>query len=1745
MKTTLTRLFTVMLLIMVSMGAMADVKVLFGEKGDDKVKTDGDKIEAAYDGGTIVVTQKVVDATKVTVFLTVTPNKGYTMQEKNVIEAYATAPANIGKTRAPEVSENLTLDCDNFKDEYSTRTYYVDVDPNLALWVKSATFEPKNRDSGAKGGLSEGVYVYYIASDGNAASVSNKNTTETYSWSEGSSENYYLVPTCEPASLSDKSDVYNDKTGAQKPFLTTYKTGQDNDAVWVLKQVTDDDGTFYYVIHAKTNKYVVYDPFFTGNNFRRKCMHLQALDSPTENAKFVIRERNDASCFIPKEFRNIEPDNKTTFIFWNIADKNRNSRKGLDGSNYYGGLVGLYCLASNSTVLDANSRWQFEPGLCDAPTIETVSENLYSITPPFTLPSGYTIRYTTDDDVIPGTNTGDEYTLDSQINITQIGTMRAWVVGLGVVLTAVATKTVGAPPTPTITLPSDCNNIVTMEGEGLDVYYTLDGTEPDNTSTLYTEPFALNVDATIKAITYNGSQYSASVATENYTPPYTPAPTITNTGNTVTITAVTGATIRYTVDGGSEQTYSAPFTVSAGYDHEITATAQIAGKGVSCLTNYTVEAPIEITTFAQLKSIAVADYGKKFSLGNDITADNTYTSIGSTSNPFTGSLNGNGHTISGLETPLFGTAEGAVIHDVNLISVSIDSDADAVGAIACVAKGYTRIYNCGILPNSADFPVGTDSHPSVSTTGTYAGSIVGSLEDDSRVVNCFSYADVSAGTTAAGIVGNNAYVSSTSNGVSYGSTAKVTGDKYTELRTMVVNCMFYGDIDASNIYPVYGGAKITNKGATAINNYNFYRNGSNFTGTLQDYNCSWPAEEQNLTRYEYYRNLLNSNRELCGWWVGAPSAPKDLTTGQVQAVPKDASLMAKWVLIPDEAPYPILKPFGKYASPVNIDAGASWRITANEWEGKKLGSIKVNINPGPHASTGVSSKQKVDFIVTDMDTLHADYCYRKIQLPYYNTQFGNSSGKTWADKYAGNYGEYVVTGWEITSIDEGGTPGTFINVDNPTTGVKAWESGYNFADRNCTNKDKYSVSGRVFAQGGYYYVPTGVKEITITAHWAKAIYLDNTGNSYDRVNMSGSNAGTHFAPAGKRSDFGNGRTINNGTINSVIPSSGSVYEDAIVLVGNYQYRNGAGDIKGSANIDGATIMGADLDLDDEPDHCLIWQLGNATTRQSFCPIRFDFLPVVELGMAMKEDGSTQYYSLGCYRPLGHFEVTETSLIHFGQFEFSNRDRPVYAPIILNGGIYDQYTKGHQTYAFKVADDRIDYIIIGGNARIPSFTPGAHPNPTANYPTRHCAVNIIGGTIDNIFLTGNYNSNVTPNTDNPHCYIDGGRIKHVAAAGKEGIDGDVYFKINHSKIWEFYGGSTLATKLITGNIDVTIDNSIVDKYCGGPKFGDMIYDENNFENGKTITTNANNTTFGVYYGGGNGGTSYVQYDNGDGATQVSSFSWSLRKMNVYTANEYIDKATGYKANYDMEIVRESTGTTSGEAVFRTYFYAAQFSATDTGPITNNLTDCTVLTNFYGAGNLGGVKGTVTSTLTDTKVYGSAFGAGFSATVPDVTIHEKDKTPPEIDVLTGIITPQSGGNSTTYTWCYKNNTTGVVVPSGVVIPSNVGTNNPGFEYNNKNYYYTEAELENLGAVTGAVSLTITGSDGEGKGSVIGTADDTTTGNVYGGGDASAVENKTNPGKAFTIVTLSGNTRVLGNVFGGGNKGVVSGSATVNIE
>ena len=1098
-----------------------------------------------------------------------------------------------------------------------------------------------------------------------------------------------------------------------------------------------------------------------------------------------------------------------------------------------------------------------------------------------------------------------------------------------------------------------------------------------------------------------------------------------------------------------------------------------------------------------------------------ITADIQDASGYTTKDSFTGTLAGQAKAdgtfpvITGLTQPIFGTIDGGTVKNVMLKNVTINStsySADTVGAIACVAKGYTRIYNCGILPNTKDFLDG--DHSSVEATNC-AGSIVGSLRDDSRVVNCFSYADVSSSGYAAGIVGNNTFAStaevSTVNGVS----------KYSKLRTMVVNCMYYGDITSSNIWPVYGGEKITNNGDNSINNYNFYSDSCSFSpaaqspATTHKYNCSWPARYDYLTRYEFLRFLLNSNRELCGWWVGAAFAPSTMTTADVQAVPKDASLMAKWVLAPEEAPFPILKSPGYYPSPINKDADAAWRISANEWEGKKLGTLTVTVQSGDHST---ASDVQRTLVITDMDTLRGDYCYCKVQLPYYNTVFGNPNSTNWTTKYAGNYTDYAVTGWEITDVT-GGTEGTF---------VADWQNGYNFADRDCTKKDKYSVSGRIFAQGGFYYVPNGVTAITIKAHWGKAVYLGNGDFYYDRVDFKHDNnkPGTAFAPSGARSStLENGQTLRSGKIKQVatdyFTDGTDVFDNALVLVGNHQYCTGNESVDPSQRA--FTIMSPDFDFDNEPDYCLEWQLGINTNRYSICPMRIDFLPVVEIGLGLKKDGSTQFYSLGCYNPLGHFEVTETALIRFGQYEFSNRNRRLYAPLILNGGIYEQYVKGNNAICVTGADDKINYIIVGGNVYMFGFTPGAHVKDNANYPTRHCAVNALGGKFNKFYLTGNFNEKVKPNHDSPHAYIDGGYFDHVAAAGKEGIYGDVTWRINHARINEFYGGGVMSEatgdyyKIVKGSIDVVINNSIVDKYCGGPKFGDMVAE-------KTVTTNATNTVFTRYYGAGNGGTNYIQYFSTDIVTSpYNSTTWDGIVTDNYHPRRYRNRSQGYEADYEYEVINTSTGTQNNTVVNRSYYYSAQFATTNTGIVTNTLKDCIVKKNFYGAGNLGGVNGNVISTLTDTEVRGSAYGGGYSASIPEVRIYNKDKNCPIVDIYSGYIAPSTGGTFTPYIWSND--------------PS-LSTNNPAGD----GIFFTEVPLVDLGKVTDSVDFTIQGK------STIGTMENGVlkpgTGNVFGGGDESAVGGS-------TLVKILDRTQVFGNIYGGGNKGKVTGDTKVIIN
>lgn len=1489
----------------------------------------------------------------------------------------------------------------------------------------------------------------------------------------------------------------------------TYASTITNNTVWYFKDAGSDTWfKYYYLVNPEAeDKYMYFNgnPSSTGD--QTNAVEVRAYNSNDEDRfQFVVVQtaRGDGDdrvvCYaiIPK------------LLTGNLWTSNSIGPKGTISDGLNMGII-------NSRGANNTAHWQFDESIyplqCAAPTV-TYSSATGKITLASTTPE-CTIYYTTDG-TTPSSSTGTPYSAPFVVN-TAIN-IKAIAIKDGYDDSEITEKSYNQVATPDIH-DNGANAIaITCTTTGATIHYTTDGTTPTTSSAVYSIPLTGNVSGvTIKAIAVKNGMINSVMASGSVTLQCA-KPIISKIGDYVTISCSfpSGASIFYTKNGGTPSSSSTP------YSGNISVQLGDVIRAIATATNYN-DSEVAVKTIhdeiTPIGGIYYINNNNDFETFVDMANEEdgaTYhyelkadvDAAGSITEPFNGIFDGGSYTITGLDHPFFNTVDGGVVKNVTLKSVAISSSADTVGAIASVAMGYSRIYNCGILPNSADFPAGT--HPTVTTTGNCAGGLVGSLRDNSRVINCYSYADVRAVNTASGIVGYNTFA----------STTEVSGGKYTKLRTAIVNCLFYGDINGgTNQYGVYGGQLITNAATTGISSYNYFRNGTKFTaanghpntsggaavvGNPTAYNCSFPAEERYLTQVEFHRSLLNSNRELCGWWVKSDVAPSTMSTTDVQAIAKDASIIYKWVVDPNLAPYPILKPFGKYPSIVNGNTGTPWfdRTTAEPYQGKQLGTLSVTVQSGTHSS---AADQILNIPITDMDTLHYDFGYRKVQLPYFNTVFGNPESSDWDVKYAGNYTDSVVTGWKVKAVDNTGSHSFLAD----------WENGYNFADRQCTGKDIYDTTYRVFAQGGNYYVPDGVSAITIEAYWGKAIYVCDNGNSYDRVNVTEGTTGTHFAPAGTRPALGNEQTVYTSKIRDVIDNitvKKSVYDHAIVLVGNVQESNGnnAVTVTGDNNTRGFTIMSADFDFDEEPDYCLEWQLGTGTTRNTIAPIRFDFLPVVELGIAGKLHNSTNFFALGCFRSYGHFEVTETAFIRFGQFEFELQTRD-NGPIILNGGIFDQYTRGRNNET----NQHITYVIVGGHLVMPSFTPGAHVGQ--NYTTRHCAVNALGGDFTSFYLTGGYNENVTPYDDNPHCYIDGGRFGTIAAAYKEGIKGNVYWRINHALIGEFYGGGMMSddNKVVKGNIDVVIDNSIVGKYCGGPKFGNMA-------SGKKVTTSATGTTFDHFYGAGNGGTNYVQFANDDKTDGPRTPAQWLNLLTTsgngkYSPRKFISTAKGYHANYDYEEIKPSTGTTS-QMIDRIYYYSAQFATTNTGNIKSTLTNCIVKNNFYGAGFLGGVNGNVESTLIDCTVLGSVFGAGYSAAVPKVDIYNTDKTPPIANTYTGMVTPQSGGTFKSYTWCDTIGSTGEPVAHDTL-------------------FFTEMSLDNLGAVSQHVTLILKGNTIVGT-DVGGGVPKAKTGNVFGGGDQSAVSGN-------TTVIIQDNTHILGNVYGGGNEGTVGGNSEVRIK
>lgn len=1150
-----------------------------------------------------------------------------------------------------------------------------------------------------------------------------------------------------------------------------------------------------------------------------------------------------------------------------------------------------------------------------------------------------------------------------------------------------------------------------------------------------------STQCSITAYNYDGSEACHTTNTITVTQRCaTPTVRIESATKKVTITCAepSGATIYYTTNGTEPTTassiYTGPFTITNGvvkaiavkdgWADSFVGSATSGGDGSVASNPYLVGSTADLSYIKQHPT-----YHYK------VIADFDASDFNEAITGFTGTLDGQYYVISGLKQPLISTANGATIKNIVIDNAAITGTGN-VGAIVATAEGATRIYNCGVRATNG----------STISGGTNTGSIVGELKGNARVINCYSFANITGGTTVGGIVGK-----ITGTATTY---QNVTGNN----GTLVMNCVYYGKPSGTSVYPIYGGNEISN--VQGVNTYNYYRLNTGYTGNY-DYGCAQPiAEDSYLNRFEFYRSILNSHRELASLYCFANVSKYEE--------------IGKWVLDMNIAPYPIIQ---NWETNTKKTLERNIPSTAEAYAGKQVGSVNVTININ-------NSSYSRTLPITDMDTARWDYTYGKIVLPFAN-EFDGWTAETKNDTYI----DRVITGWEITSMT-GGTQGNFT-----TTG----DNRYNFADPECNAKDLYTYDNGnyVYAQGGNLVIPKGVTEITIRAHWADAVYLRDRyyDLSYDAEYANTRNIGSEIT------EKFNGKTVYTDLGDAIGRLPGGKdkrpADQAIVLVGNYHYNQKV--VGTEFNGDKPyTIMSIDRDKDQEPDYC--WYSYHTTDRTTIGPHRFDFVANVGLGMAARVKGSTPVPTIGIWHSRGWSEYTETYLGIMTECEINSSyfdgaygsGQYGQCPWIANGGIYHQVV-----HCRGGAGNQLSYIRIGGNAYIKQLHPGNHDDNS--YNTTLAPINVCGGEIDECYLTGRQPSANT--TGSAQFWCNGGYIHDFLGAYMEPVNGSVTAKIDHGLIDNFYGGGANANKPVTGNIHITVNNSYVKFFCGGPKVGDM-------NNGTEITINADGTTFGEFYGGGYGGTALtrVRAAQNSGVKFSNDLDFPLDFSNYTNARlKKNGNVNEFGSGYGFEYFLYSGG--NGTGVARFYVDYASLSLATVQKVTSTLTNCTILQDFYGGGCQGRVAGDASSTLTNCKVNGSVFGGGYTATATPCLVYPTTKpTYSKYLKATGSFTSFGAVAPETYYW---------VQVSSITTPAN----------ESKKEIYTTVDMSVMGEVKGKTTVVVDGAS-------------QVLGGVYGGGNMSKVVGTTN----VTIETTD--TYRINEVYGGANRADVGDNTTVNI-
>ena len=279
-----------------------------------------------------------------------------------------------------------------------------------------------------------------------------------------------------------------------------------------------------------------------------------------------------------------------------------------------------------------------------------------------------------------------------------------------------------------------------------------------------------------------------------------------------------------TASAATDKTEGKTYTMTAVYDDGKYTVALNSGDSV------TVNNANELRLLASYVNAGKPTIGIYFQLTGDIVLGDQYdpssplpllTPIGNKpETPFRGIFNGAGHTISNLfveeknnAAGLFGYVRGATIHGFTLVNAAISGKENVGGVIGCVL-GYVRMYNISV----------NGKVTGETAVGGLVGSAIGSPQ---QVVNCASFATVSASNAAGGLFG------SCSN-------------------TAFYNCLMGGRISATGTAGTFVGDSADTVVATGCY---FYRN----TATTTDMNTGVTGE---VTEWLESQNAAETARTL-------------------------------------------------------------------------------------------------------------------------------------------------------------------------------------------------------------------------------------------------------------------------------------------------------------------------------------------------------------------------------------------------------------------------------------------------------------------------------------------------------------------------------------------------------------------------------------------------------------------------------------------------------------------------------------------------------------------------------------------------------------------------------------------------------------------------------------------------------------------------------------------------------------------